>query len=84
MREQGLLMQTMPANWELLFRKDAFLGPMGTGGRYLWTLQQCSDKLSPAPGVCVFDSRLPHLQASRAGRVRQQVVQGTDSKCQEC
>ena len=29
LREQGLLVQTMLANQELLFRSDAFLGPMG-------------------------------------------------------
>ena len=29
LREQGLLVQTMPANQELRFRRDAFLGPMG-------------------------------------------------------
>jgi hypothetical protein len=29
LRDQGLLPQTMPANQELLFRRDAFLGPMG-------------------------------------------------------
>jgi hypothetical protein len=31
LRDQGLWMQTMPANQELLFRRDAFLGPMGHG-----------------------------------------------------
>ena len=35
LRDQGLLVQTMPANWELLFRRDAFLGPMGHGWRVL-------------------------------------------------
>ena len=30
-RDQGLLMQIMPANRELLFRRDAFSGPMGHG-----------------------------------------------------
>jgi hypothetical protein len=36
LRDQGLLMQTMPANWELLFRRDAFfLRPMGHGWRVL-------------------------------------------------
>jgi hypothetical protein len=29
LRDQGLLMQKMPANRELLFRRAAFLGPMG-------------------------------------------------------
>lgn len=28
LRDQGLLVQTMAANQELLFRRDAFLGPM--------------------------------------------------------
>jgi len=31
LRDQGLVIQTMPANWELLFRRDAFLGPVGNG-----------------------------------------------------
>ena len=35
LRDQGLLVQTMPANQELLFRRDAFLGPMGHGWRVL-------------------------------------------------
>lgn len=35
LRDQGLLMQTMLANRELLFRRDAFLGPMGRGWRVL-------------------------------------------------
>ena len=35
MRDQGLLVQTMAANQELLFRRDAFLGPMGYGWRIL-------------------------------------------------
>ena len=34
-RDQELLMQTMPANWKLLFRRDAFLGPMGRRWRVL-------------------------------------------------
>jgi hypothetical protein len=29
LREQGLLVQIMPANQELLFRRDTFLGSMG-------------------------------------------------------
>lgn len=29
LRKQGLLVQTMLANQELLFRREAFLGPMG-------------------------------------------------------
>jgi hypothetical protein len=29
LRDQGLLVQTVPANQELLFRHDTFLGPMG-------------------------------------------------------
>jgi hypothetical protein len=35
LRGQGLLMQTMPANQERLFRRDTFLGPMGFGWRVL-------------------------------------------------
>jgi hypothetical protein len=34
-RDQGLLLQIMPANQELLFRRYAFLGPMGRGWRVL-------------------------------------------------
>jgi hypothetical protein len=34
LREQGLLVQTTPDKWELLFRRDAFLGPM----RLWWSL----------------------------------------------
>jgi hypothetical protein len=33
--DQGLLMHTMSAIQELLFRKDAFLGPIGHGWRIL-------------------------------------------------
>jgi hypothetical protein len=35
LRYQGLLEQTMPANRELLFRRVAFLEPMGPGWRVL-------------------------------------------------
>jgi hypothetical protein len=35
LKDQGLLMQTMPANQELLFRRDAFLEPMGCRWRVL-------------------------------------------------
>jgi hypothetical protein len=35
LRDQGLLVQTMPANQEPLFRRDAFLGPVGCGWRVL-------------------------------------------------
>ena len=35
LRDQGLVKQAMPANWELLFRRDAFLGPMGHRWRVL-------------------------------------------------
>ena len=31
LRNQGLLMRTIPPNQELLFRKDAFLGQIGHG-----------------------------------------------------
>ena len=39
LRDQGLLVQTMPANQELLFRRDAFLGPMGHRWRVLKELE---------------------------------------------
>ena len=35
LRGQGLSIQTLPVNWDLLFRRDAFLGPMGHGWRIL-------------------------------------------------
>jgi hypothetical protein len=35
LRDQGLLAQTVPANWEMLFRRDAFLGPVGHRWRVL-------------------------------------------------
>jgi hypothetical protein len=35
LRDQGLLMQTILANRELLFRRDAFLGSMGHRWRVL-------------------------------------------------
>jgi hypothetical protein len=39
LRDQGLLTQTIPANQELLFRRDAFLGPMRSGWRVLKELE---------------------------------------------
>jgi hypothetical protein len=38
LRDQGMQLQTMPANRELLFRRDLFLGPMGKGWRVLKVL----------------------------------------------
>jgi hypothetical protein len=35
LRDQGLLVQTMTTNQELLFRSDAFLAPMWCGWRVL-------------------------------------------------
>ena len=35
LREQGLLVQAMPANQELLFRRDVFMGLLGPGWRVL-------------------------------------------------
>jgi hypothetical protein len=60
LREQGLLVQIMPANQELLFRIDTFLEPMGVWVEGIkgacssaqMSLLQC---LSPALGVCVVD-----------------------------
>jgi hypothetical protein len=61
LREQGLLVQTMSANQELLFRRDAFLGPMGAwveGIKGACSSVQMSllQHFSPAPRVCVLDS----------------------------
>jgi hypothetical protein len=75
--DQGLLMQTMPASWELLFRRDDFLGPMGRRWKILKELAAALlHGFSPTPGVSVIDPVPPHLQTPG---VRQQVVQGTDS-----
>ena len=81
LRNQGLLAQTMPANQELLFRRDAFLRPVeGIKGA-------CSSAqrslLSVAPGVCVGDSKPPYLRPPRAGRVRQRAVYRSQL-CQSC
>ena len=57
----------MPANWELLFRRDALLG-------------QWSCRISHAISVCVVDSIPPHLPPTRAGRVCEQEVHGTGSQ----
>ena len=32
LKDQALLAQTIPANWELLFRRDAFMRPVGYQG----------------------------------------------------
>ena len=40
LRDQGLLVQTMPANWELLCRRDACLGPMWLRRKVLKKLVQ--------------------------------------------
>jgi hypothetical protein len=53
LRDQGLLVQTMPANGELLFRRDAFLGPMGLRWRVLKSLQQCSNELAAVFLTCL-------------------------------
>jgi hypothetical protein len=42
----------MPANQELLFKGDAFLGLLGRGGRILQSLQQCSDELAAQLITC--------------------------------
>ena len=50
LREQGLLVQTMPANQELLFRRDAFLGPMRArveGMKGAAAFLTCSRSLGP-------------------------------------
>lgn len=86
-RDQGLLVQTMPANRELLFRRDAFFILTGHTRRLLEELAAVFRKLaasfSCALGVCVFDSATPHLQPPRAGSVRHQLVQGTGNTREE-
>jgi hypothetical protein len=86
--DQGLLMLTMPANQELLFRRDTFLGPMGCGWRVLKELaaafiQACCSVLTCPWSLCC-PSISPHLQPSRAHRVGQWAVQGTGSHCCSC
>ena len=46
LRDQGLLMQTLPVNWELLLRRDAFLKTMGHGWRVLKEIVEYSDVLT--------------------------------------
>jgi hypothetical protein len=60
LRDEAFLVQTMPANQELLFRRDAFLEPMGV--RVKGIKGACSSvqmnllwRFSPAPGICVVD-----------------------------
>ena len=48
LREQGLLVQIMPANQELLFRIDTFLEPIGALVEGLKELAACSDDLAAA------------------------------------
>ena len=72
LRDQGLLAQTMPANQELLFKRDAFLGPLGVwvegikeaySSAQINLLRQC---FSLAPGVCVIDCVPTRPQPPRA------------------
>ena len=79
LRVQELLVQIMPAKLDLLFRRDTFLGPMGTwvkGIKGAWNSAQMSllQHFSPAPEVCVIDSALTCPQRPRAGRIRQRAV----------
>ena len=82
LREHGLLVQAMPVTQELLFKRGAFLGPMGAwveGIKAACSGAQMSLlwRFSPAPGVYVVDSVPNYPQPPRAGRVRQRAVQGT-------
>lgn len=52
LRDQGLLMQTMPANQELLFRRDAFLEPMSHRWRVLKELAAVFGELASAFLTC--------------------------------
>jgi hypothetical protein len=64
----------MPANQELLFRRDSFLGPIGHKWRVLKELAAVFRELGMAFLTC---SQCP--QHPRAGRVGRRVVQGTDN-----
>ena len=46
LRDQESLTLTVPVKWELLFRIDAFLGPMGCGWMVLKELAHHSDELA--------------------------------------
>jgi hypothetical protein len=49
LRDQGLLVQLIPANQELLFRRD---DQWGAGGGYERSLQLCSEEFAAAFLTC--------------------------------
>jgi hypothetical protein len=65
--------QTVPANQELLFKRDAFLGPLGVwveGIKEAYSSAQINllrQRFSLAPGVCVVDSVPTHPQPLKLG-----------------
>jgi hypothetical protein len=70
LRDQGLLVQTVPANQELLFRKRCFLG---TNGVRVEGIKGACNRIQMSlllPGLLVIDSAPPHFQPTRAGRVQ--------------
>lgn len=93
LRDQGLVTQTVPANQELLFRRDDVLGPTGCRWRVLkdlaaafrqacvqMSLQWLSRLLQ---GSVPVDSTPPHIQPTKANRVGQWAFQGTGSRERE-
>ena len=80
-REQGLLVQIMPANQELLFRIDTFLGPMGVwveGIKGACSSAQMSllQHFSPASRVCVSDSVPTHPKPPEQVRSGRELSRG--------
>jgi hypothetical protein len=70
LRNQGLLTQTIPANQELLFRRAAFLGPMGCGWRVLKELAALILDISPlTPGQQSTAPESPPQSAGITGHV---------------
>lgn len=78
------MMQTMPANWEGLFRRDTFLGPMEHGRRVLKKIAAAFITACCGVSYLLLESLsliLLHFTSNltMASRVRQKVVQGTGS-----
>ena len=81
LRVQELLVQIMPAKLDLLFRRDTFLGPMGTwvkGIKGAWNSAQMSllQHFSPASRVCVSDSVPTHPKPPEQVRSGRELSRG--------
>ena len=76
-REQGLLV--LPVNQELLFRRDACLGPMGAQVKGIKGAC-CSISHLLLESVYLILFHLTSNQPPRANRVRRRVVQGTGNR----